>query len=470
VEGPETANLTFSASSTDASYNNLTIAPVPVAVTDNDQAVAASVTVTQSGGSTAVTEGGATDTVSVVLSKQPTANVSVTVNGGADVNVAGPGGTLAGSATLTFTPSNWNTAQTVTVAAVNDTAVEGPETANLTFSASSTDASYNNLTIAPVPVAVTDNDQGNIAFDVISLSGIPNKSYTSLQFGPDGRLYASDRFGDIFAFDIEQLNDPATGKVSGYKAVATEIITSVKSIANHNDDGQLNSAVAGRQVTGLVVAGTADKPVIYVGSSDPREGGGEGGGAGDTNLDTNSGIISRLTWNGTGWDKVDLVRGLPRSEENHSTNGLALTTDPVTGHKILLVAQGGHTNAGAPSKNFAYHTEYALSAAILSVDLTRLENPTEFPVIENGAHDYVYNLPTVKGTAQPFGGQDGLNQARLVAGSPVQVYSSGYRNAYDVVVTADGDIFTIDNGANQGWGGLPSGEGTSGVTNKLPTS
>jgi hypothetical protein len=151
VEGPETANLTFSASSTDASYNNLAIAPVPVAVTDNDQAVAASVTVTQSGGSTAVTEGGATDTVSVVLSKQPTANVSVTVNGGADVNVAGPGGTLAGSATLTFTPSNWNTAQTVTVSAVNDTLVEGPETANLTFSASSTDASYNNLAIAPVP-------------------------------------------------------------------------------------------------------------------------------------------------------------------------------------------------------------------------------------------------------------------------------------------------------------------------------
>jgi hypothetical protein len=84
------------------------------------------VLVTQSGGSTAVTEGGATDTVSVVLSKQPTANVSVTVNGGADVNVAGPGGTLAGSATLTFTPSNWNTAQTVTVCSRQRHRVEGP--------------------------------------------------------------------------------------------------------------------------------------------------------------------------------------------------------------------------------------------------------------------------------------------------------------------------------------------------------
>ena len=113
----------------------------------------------------------------------------------------------------------------------------------------------------------------------------------------------------------------------------------------------------------LVAAGTAANPVLYVASSDPRIGGGAN--ANDINLDTNSGIISRLTWNGAAWTKLDLVRGLPRSEENHAANGMAL--DAAT--NTLYVAHGGHTNMGAPSNNFAFLPEYALSAAILSIDL-----------------------------------------------------------------------------------------------------
>ena len=46
----------------------------------------------------------------------------------------------------------------------------------------------------------------------------------------------------------------------------------------------------------------------------------------DLNLDTNSGILSRLTKVGGSWQKVDLVGGLPRSEENHTANGLRLDT------------------------------------------------------------------------------------------------------------------------------------------------
>ncbi|PZX10151.1 hypothetical protein LX81_04294, partial [Palleronia aestuarii] len=307
-----------------------------------------------------------------------------------------------------------------------------------------------------------------VAFSTVPLTGIPNKSYTSLEFGPDGRLYASHRFGEIYAFEIEQQLDDE-GNIVGYAATDVELINLIKSIPNHNDDGTLNSNIGSRQVTGIVTAGTAENPVIYVGSSDPREGGGSGGGAGDTGLDTNSGIISRLTWNGSSWEKLDLVRGLPRSEENHSTNGLALTTDPDTGNKILLVAQGGHTNAGAPSTNFAFSSEYALSAAILALDLTELESGVgSYSVKADGEHKYVYDIPTVLGPV--FGGQDGLNQARLVADGPVSVYSSGWRNPYDVLVAEDGDIFTIDNGANKGWGGLPDGEGTDSVTNDVPTN
>ena len=72
------------------------------------------ITLTQSNANTAVTEGGATDSYTVVLDKAPTADVTITLG-----NTNGQVGTNVPS--LTFTIANWNLAQTVTVTAVNDT-------------------------------------------------------------------------------------------------------------------------------------------------------------------------------------------------------------------------------------------------------------------------------------------------------------------------------------------------------------
>ena len=44
----------------------------------------------------------------------------------------------------------------------------------------------------------------------------------------------------------------------------------------------------------------------------------------------------------------------------------------------------------------------------------------------------------------PFGGNNGLNQAMWVQNGPVQVYSPGYRNAYDVVFIFSTGRFQID--------------------------
>ncbi|HEX4793608.1 MAG TPA: hypothetical protein VH370_07450, partial [Humisphaera sp.] len=241
------------------------------------------------------------------------------------------------------------------------------------------------------------------SFSKSIVAGTSSSSPTSLQFGPDGRLYVAQQDGVIKIYTIAQ---QAAGQ---FKVTATQTITSIQSIPNHNDNGTLNTAVNTRLVTGLLVTGTATSPIIYVSSSDPRIGGGDNNI--QTNLDTNSGIISRLTWNGSSWVKLDLVRGLPRSEENHATNGMAL--DPAT--NTLYVAQGGTTNMGAPSHNFGYLPEYALSSAILSINLTTIGNTT-------------YNLPTLDDQNRagnpdandPFGGDMGNNQAILVAGGPVQ--------------------------------------------------
>ena len=229
---------------------------------------------------------------------------------------------------------------------------------------------------------------------------------TSLQFGPDGRLYVSQQNGLLNVYDVIR------NGANNYQVVAAEQISLVKQIFNHDDNGSVNPLVTSRLVTGMLVTGTANNPVIYVTSSDPRIGGGSSGA--DKNLDTNSGIVSRLTWNGSPWQKLDLVRGLPRSEENHGPNGLQL--DPAT--NTLYVAYGGHTNQGGPSFQFAYLPEFALSAAILAIDLNAIGNSTyDLPTLNDE------NRPGVNDANDPFGGNDGNNQAKLVPGGPVKVYA-----------------------------------------------
>lgn len=307
-----------------------------------------------------------------------------------------------------------------------------------------------------------------VAFKQSVVQGLAIVSPTSLQFGPDGRLYVSEIDGSILALTV------SGNATSGYSVVARETIELVKGIPNHNDDGAFNAAITSRQVTGILVTGTSDNPVIYVSSSDPRIGGGAS--KGDTGLDTNSGVLSKLTLQNGTWVKTDLVIGLPRSEENHAVNGLQI--DPETGH--ILLAVGGNTNVGAPSQEFAYLSEYAYSSAIVRIDVAAIE---AMPSQTYRGQTYKYVLPTVNdptrsaagdvlaaGQPEIYGGNDGLNQARLTPDSPVQIYSTGYRNLYDLVVTESGQIYGIDNSGNPTWGGPPIYRQPNGTFGTAPTA
>ncbi|WP_254064188.1 S8 family serine peptidase, partial [Microcystis aeruginosa] len=108
------------------------------------------VTLTQTAGNTTVTEGGNTDTYSLVLKTQPTADVTITLTSNNQITL--------NSTTLTFTTTNWNTPQNVTITAVDDTLTEGNQTATITHNISSTDTNYNGLTIGTVNVTIQDND------------------------------------------------------------------------------------------------------------------------------------------------------------------------------------------------------------------------------------------------------------------------------------------------------------------------
>ena len=317
------------------------------------------------------------------------------------------------------------------------------------------------LLLTALQVVAATQAQAAIGFGKSTLSGPTLDRATSLQFGPDGKLYVLHQDGTLRIYGI------ARDAANDYRVTSTSTVLLIKNIANHNDNGALNNNVVAnacsspcRQATGLVVTGTAAQPIVYVSSSDPRYGGGS---RGDLDLDTNSGMVSRLTWNAatSTWVKKDLVRGLPRSEENHAVNGMTL--DEAT--NVLYLAVGGHTNQGAPSKVFAQLPEFALSAAVLSIDLdaigsTMYDLPTlDDPTRANSAPGVDVN--------DPFGGNDGANQAKIVVGGPVQVHSPGYRNAYDLLIATVGShagkMYVTDNGYNAGQGGPPNGEGPTGV-------
>ncbi|WP_424930544.1 malectin domain-containing carbohydrate-binding protein [Amaricoccus tamworthensis] len=314
------------------------------------------------------------------------------------------------------------------------------------------------------------------------------KNPTSLQFGPDGRLYVSEQNGTINAFTVELQNGVyvKTAQENIKDASGNEII---KNLQNHNDDGT-DATQNNRQVTGIAVTGTPEEPVLYISSSDPRV-----PNSFDSGLDTNSGVLSRASFNNTTgeWEVVDLIRGLPRSEENHSVNGILLSED---GTKLLLQV-GANTNNGAPSQFFAYTAEYALSTSILEIDLTALDAMPDL-VDPNGgkngtARTYKYDLPTLDdpnipnvtdGVGEdangmdedgPWGGNDGLNMAILPADAPLRIYADGTRNAYDLTRTANGQIFTVDNGGNGTLGSFPNtetgdedGDGVSGEAISTP--
>ncbi|MHC5184865.1 MAG: hypothetical protein ACYSPI_11415, partial [Planctomycetota bacterium] len=125
------------------------------------------VTITESGGSTDVDEAGPTlDTYTVVLDTQPTDTVTITVDPDIQTEVNNNG--AGNSVQLTFLTTNWDTAQTVTVTAIDDSDVEGTHTSTITHAPASSDSSYDSLGIANVVANVTDNDG---SADTIDLSG-----------------------------------------------------------------------------------------------------------------------------------------------------------------------------------------------------------------------------------------------------------------------------------------------------------
>jgi uncharacterized repeat protein (TIGR01451 family) len=146
--------VTAPATSTDVTYNGVNASDVAVTNADDD---AVGITVTPTTGLT-TTEAGGTATFTVVLTTQPTADVTIGLSSSDTTE-----GTVL-PASLTFTTANWNAAQTATVTGVNDALDDGNIAYTIvTAPATSTDITYNGVNASDVTVTNTDDDAVGIA-------------------------------------------------------------------------------------------------------------------------------------------------------------------------------------------------------------------------------------------------------------------------------------------------------------------
>ncbi len=112
------------------------------------------------------TEAGGTATYTLVLNARPASNVLFTLAS------SDPTEGSVGSATITFTPTNWATVRSLTVRGVDDAIGDGDVAYAITNTASSTDSNFNNLPVGIVNVVNVDND--NYGVEVIESDGATN--------------------------------------------------------------------------------------------------------------------------------------------------------------------------------------------------------------------------------------------------------------------------------------------------------
>lgn len=243
----------------------------------------------------------------------------------------------------------------------------------------------------------------DLQFQVSTVQGLePLTQPKNLQFGPDGWLYIAQSDGALAAYHIVRRG------THDFQAIDSELINAIKYISNYNSDGSI-AGVSGRRITGLTITGTSTRPIIYVSSADPRPASHDGQ---ENHAAANSGVVSRLTWNGSEWDKVDLVRGLPYSAQSPAGNALQIDDTRNVLYVAATVDDAAVNNPQASVNKLAGAT----SAAILAIDPAKIDQLS--PKTNAQGQAYLYDLP-----------------ADLAADGLVRIVATGFSNLSDLSIT-----------------------------------
>lgn len=171
ADGEATYEITFAPlASDDARYAGLTPAPVVLHNTDDESA---GFTVSEPSGHTS--EAGGRATFTIALSSAPRADVTVRPVSSDE----GEGRVERDS--LTFTTTNWNAPQTVTVIGVDDTLADGNQRFTVTFGATSSDDAYD--AVAPVSIELANDDDDTPGFVIGAAAGAATEAGGQVSFG-----------------------------------------------------------------------------------------------------------------------------------------------------------------------------------------------------------------------------------------------------------------------------------------------
>ncbi|MBV6624815.1 MAG: CHRD domain-containing protein [Rivularia sp. (in: Bacteria)] len=221
----------------------------------------ANFTITETDGNTEVDESGTTDTFDVALTTQPNSDVVINITSDdADEATFAP-------TSLTFTNSNWDTAQTVTVTGVDDDETDDSQTTTLTLSVDddSSDDSFDE--IADKTVSVTTTDDESIA-SLTPIYDIQGTAHTSPLLGESVTTTGIVTAVDSNGFYLQD----ATGDDNTATSDAIFVFTSDAPTVNVGDDVEVSGTVSeffpGGQDTGnLSTTQISGSPTVTVNSS-----------------------------------------------------------------------------------------------------------------------------------------------------------------------------------------------------------
>lgn len=213
----------------------------------------ANITVTESGGTTSITEGSTTDTISVKLNSMPTHDVTVnfTISGQATLS----------SNSLTFTTSNWSQDQSIIITAIDDTVSEGTHTATLGMATSSYDESYSEKIGPIITVNIVDNEVSDIiitqsnsnttvteggATDIVGvrLTALPAADVTiNISFGPDLTASPTSLLFTTANWNIDQNITVSAVDDSDFEDTHTDTLTFTSTSTDENYNNTVNQSV-----------------------------------------------------------------------------------------------------------------------------------------------------------------------------------------------------------------------------------
>ena len=257
------ATIAHTVISTDTLYSGAAAGSVSVTIKDDETAA---VTISES---TLGIEEGATVTYTVVLDTAPTGDVTVTIGGATDNDLA------LDKTSLTFTTTDWDTPQTVTVAAEQDDDAVDEPVVNLTHNVSSTvDNAYDGTIVDSVSVTVIDDDTVGVTVSptaVTVVGGRSNEYSVVLDTEPAGDvsvtiagLTTTDLSLDktSLTFTTSDWSTAQTVKATALEEAAPGTVTlthTVSSAADGEYDGVSADSVA------VTILEARDEPVVQVG-------------------------------------------------------------------------------------------------------------------------------------------------------------------------------------------------------------